>query len=118
MKRIIFSSVLVLGFYAVAEDAATEAAPPPTTAPTEVRENVVDTRQNRQDARIEQGENSGALTDQESKRLNKQQNRIERAETRAMKDGQMTGKEVRKINRMQNKASRDIYRAKHNKKTK
>lgn len=75
---------------------------------------LVDQRQENQERRIEQGVNSGRLTEREANRLEAQQNRIENAETRAKADGVVTRGERIRLAHRQNKASRNIYRKKHN----
>ena len=77
----------------------------------------VDKRQVNQEKRIKQGIKSGQLTEKEADRLGKQQQRIQKAEDAAKADGQVTKQERKKLNKMQDNASKDIYKAKHNKKT-
>jgi len=72
-----------------------------------------DRREARQERRIEQGVNSGALTPRESARLERQQKRIEDVETRAEADGKVTPKERAHLARMQDRESRHIRRQKH-----
>jgi hypothetical protein len=71
----------------------------------------------RQDARIDQGVASGALTPRETQRLESEQDVIARTRGRALADGSMTPSEARRITWEQNRASRDIYRLKHNDRT-
>lgn len=66
-----------------------------------------------QQARIEQGVQSGALTNREASRLERGEARINRAESRALSDGTLTKGESRHITHMQNEESRAIYRQKH-----
>lgn len=74
-------------------------------------------RERRQAARIQQGENSGQLTQGEAKRLEKGEARIENTREAALSDGHMGAGERRKLHNMQNRESRRIWRAKHNGKT-
>jgi hypothetical protein len=74
----------------------------------------IDKREDRQEARIQQGAASGTLTDRETQRLEHQQGRIDRMQDRAAADGQVTHKERAKITAVQNEANRDIRRKKHN----
>lgn len=71
----------------------------------------------RQDARIDQGVASGALTPRETQRLDSEQGVIARTRTRALADGTISPHEARQITAEQNRASRDIYRLKHNDRT-
>jgi len=74
---------------------------------------VVNARQARQHARIEQGIASGELTRHEAARL-KTEERAIRAEERAFKsDGNLTRNERRQLERDLDRANRDIYREKH-----
>lgn len=68
----------------------------------------------RQDARIDQGVVSGALTPRETQRLETEQGVIARTRGQALADGVMTPHEARQITWEQDRASRDIYRLKHN----
>ncbi len=76
----------------------------------------IDQRQEKQEARIEQGSASGQLTPAEQKRLEAQQKHIQKIEDKATVDGIMTGKEKARIARAQNRSHRKIYRKKHNRK--
>ena len=73
----------------------------------------VDNRQDRQEARIEQGVASGELTRRETARLDAQQSHITRMEHRMEADGKVTGKEALRMERAQDKASRRIAHNKH-----
>ena len=73
----------------------------------------VEQREMNQERRIQQGVNSGQLTQREAVRLQAEQGRIERAENRAQADGRVTPQERARLNSMQNHASGDIYREKH-----
>lgn len=74
----------------------------------------IDQRQENQERRIEQGAESGALTNREEHRLEHQQMRIERQEEAAKADGVVTPGERARLTHQQNKASRAIARKKHN----
>lgn len=74
----------------------------------------VDARQERQQERIVRGVQSGELTRQEERRLERQQNRMQRMENRAKADGVVTPQERHRLQKAQNHNSRAIYRAKHN----
>ena len=73
----------------------------------------VDQRQANQEARIQQGVQSGSLTPREANRLERGQDRVERMEDRAKADGQVTVKERERLQRADNHQSRDIRREKH-----
>ena len=74
-------------------------------------------RQLRQNARIHQGVKSQELTFRETRTLRREQHRIQRTKRRALRDGVVTPRERVRIENRQNKASRDIYRLKHNGRT-
>lgn len=74
----------------------------------------IDQRQANQEKRIEQGIDSGALTNRETNRLEHQQTRIDHQEDAAKADGRMTPAERARLTHQQNKASRNIARKKHN----
>lgn len=74
----------------------------------------IDQRQENQDRRIEQGLESGALTQREANRLEHQQMRIEHQEAAAKADGVVTNGERARLTHQQNKANRNIARKKHN----
>lgn len=71
-------------------------------------------RQVRQQARIHQGVDSGELTANETKRLEKTQRRIRKSKRQAWSDGQLTNKEKLRLEKQQDRASHQIYRLKHN----
>ncbi len=105
MKKILIISLLSMG-YAFAEDS--NSSQPMTS------EAQVDQRQENQGKRIEQGVQSGELTEKEQHRLERKQRNIEKAQKRAEADGTVDDQEKRRLKRMQNRASREIYRKKHN----
>lgn len=71
----------------------------------------------RQEQRIEQGLQSGALTTREAARLQREQAHIDQMQARALADGELTAAERARIHAAQNAASRDIYRQKHDAQT-
>jgi len=71
-------------------------------------------REARQQARIEQGVDTGQITTREYQRLEREQGRIEAHQQRAWFDGVLTPGEACRLTRQQNRTSRDIWRAKHN----
>jgi len=70
-----------------------------------------------QQARIEQGLQSGQLNTNEAGRLEREEARIESTEAKALRDGHLSPQEKARITQMQDQASRDIYREKHNTQT-
>ena len=77
----------------------------------------VDQRQANQDARIQQGAKSGALTDKEAARLQAGQAKVQAKEDTAKSDGQVTARERARLAKSQNKQSRKIAKEKHDKQT-
>lgn len=75
----------------------------------------IDQRQAEQQKRIEQGVQSGQLTQKEAARLEHGQQHIQNMENKAMADGRMTNKERARIEHAQDQQSRKIYREKHDK---
>lgn len=73
----------------------------------------VDQRQANQEARIQQGVQSGQLTDREAARLEKGQDRVQAAEDRAKADGKVTKAERVKLDAKQDRQSRRIAKQKH-----
>ncbi|MCG3187381.1 MAG: hypothetical protein IOMNBAOH_01992 [Rhodocyclaceae bacterium] len=73
----------------------------------------VDQRQEQQARRIDQGQQSGALTEREAGRLERGQARIQAMEGRAEADGTVTPQERRRLHQAQDTQSRHIYREKH-----
>ncbi len=67
-----------------------------------------------QQQRIQQGLDSGALTDREAARLEHGQARTHRIEANAAADGRVGPLEQARIQSVQNRQSRHIYRKKHN----
>ena len=71
-------------------------------------------RMDRQEERIEQGAESGNLTDKETKRLENQQEIIKEERDNATEDGKITRGERKEIRHDQRKASHAIREKKHN----
>ncbi len=71
-------------------------------------------RETRQQARIDQGVDSGQITHREFRHLERQQGRIEAYRERAWSDGNLSASEARHLTRAQNRAGRHIWRSKHN----
>lgn len=67
-----------------------------------------------QQNRIEQGVQSGALTNKETAHLERGQGRIDRKEARVGADGHVSAREQARIQHAENKQSNKIYREKHN----
>jgi uncharacterized membrane protein YebE (DUF533 family) len=77
----------------------------------------VDQREANQQARIQQGVQSGELTSREATNLEKGQAHVEKMEGKAKADGKVTPKERARLTKAQDKQSRKIYRKKHNART-
>ncbi|MBV9470115.1 MAG: hypothetical protein JO316_17325 [Abitibacteriaceae bacterium] len=74
----------------------------------------INARQHRQNARIERGERSGALTGREANRLEHRERNIARVEARDRRSGgKFTAQERRNIQHRLNNTSRAIYNQKH-----
>jgi len=67
-----------------------------------------------QQSRIEQGVQSGQLTNREASQLERGQARVNRAEARAGADGHVGAREQARIQHRENVQSRHIFRDKHN----
>ena len=67
-----------------------------------------------QQNRIEQGVQSGALTNKETAHLERGQAHIDRKEARVGADGRVSAREQARIQHAENKQSNKIYREKHN----
>ncbi len=78
---------------------------------------LVDKRQANQEARIQQGVQSGQLTPKETAKLEKGQAKVQAAENKAKADGVVTPKERAKLAKKQDKQSKKIYKEKHDKQT-
>ena len=77
----------------------------------------LDQREDRQQQRIQQGVDSGALTPGEARRLEGEQARIQATEDRMRADGHLSPRERERLSQMENRASGDINRLKHNDRT-
>lgn len=77
----------------------------------------IDQRQANQQKRIDQGVQSGALTQQEAANLQKRQDKLAQHEQAAKADGVVTAKERHMLKREEDRNSRAIYRKKHNGRT-
>jgi len=77
----------------------------------------VDQREANQQARIQQGVQSGQLTPKETANLERGQAHVDKMEAKAKADGVVTAKERAKLAKAQTKQSRKIARKKHNKRT-
>ena len=73
----------------------------------------IDKRQANQEARIQQGVQSGQLTQREAARLEKGQERVQKMEDKAKADGVVTKKERARIQHAQNVQSLHIAKQKH-----
>lgn len=74
---------------------------------------VVDQRQANQERRIEQGTQSGALTEREAVRIERGQDRVQRIEDKAKADGKVTRAERVRLHQTQDAQSARIYNQKH-----
>jgi len=70
-----------------------------------------------QQRRIEQGLQSGALTNKEASKLERGQARVDRSEARAGADGRIGPREQAGIQHQENVQSKQIFRGKHNRRT-
>ena len=88
------------------------------TASGALADGPIKQRQENQDARIEQGADSGALTGKEQKKLEKQQDAIDDARDQALaNDGKIGAREARGLTAAQDAASGQIRRLKSNDRT-
>lgn len=88
-----------------------------TIAPVNRRMNI-EARQRRQQHRIAQGVRSGQLSAGETARLERREAGIERREQKMrFSGGKFTPGERRAVQKQLNSTNRQIYRAKHNKRT-
>jgi hypothetical protein len=91
------------------------AAALPAAAQTTPR---VDARQGNQEARIQKGAQTGALTGREAARLERGQDKVQAMEGKARSDGKVTPRERARLAKEQNKQSRKIAKQKHDKQRK
>ena len=73
----------------------------------------IDQRQVNQEQRIQQGVQSGSLTQKEAANLEKGQTHVQNMENKAMADGKVTNKEANRIEQAQDKQSKKIEHQKH-----
>jgi hypothetical protein len=73
----------------------------------------VDQRQANQEQRIQQGVQSGSLTQKEAAKLEKGQDHVQKMEDKAKADGKVTPKERARLQHAENVQSRSIAREKH-----
>jgi hypothetical protein len=99
MKKTVF--VMLIGAFILGTVAAAGAEP-------------VIGREARQQARIQQGVQSGEITPLEYQRLEREQAAIEAHRQKAWADGTLSPWEAQHLTREQNRASRHIWRTKHN----
>lgn len=78
----------------------------------------VDARQASQEARIQQGAQSGALTGREAAKLDSGQDKVQAMEGTAKADGKVTPRERARLAKAQNKQSTKIAKQKHDKQRK
>lgn len=77
----------------------------------------LDKREAHMERRIEQGKNSGALTDKEANRLEQRKAKLDEAKDRAKADGKVTKEERARLNKKADRVSHDIKRQKHDMQT-
>jgi Skp family chaperone for outer membrane proteins len=75
----------------------------------------VNKRQRRQNHRVEQGVQSGELTQQEQNKIEHQEAKVDNLEEKLRADGDLSKKDKAKLDVAQDRTSRSIYRKKHNK---
>ena len=73
----------------------------------------VDQRQANQERRIDQGVESGSLTQREAARLDRGQAHVQNLEDKAKADGKVTPKERARLQHAENVQSKRIYSEKH-----
>lgn len=73
----------------------------------------LDQRQANQEARIQQGVQSGALTAKEAERLEKGQEHVQKIEDKVKADGKVTARERERLHQAEDVQSRHIAREKH-----
>ncbi len=75
-----------------------------------------DRREQRQEARIQQGIQNGSLTPEEASKLQNGQARVDHMQQKAMADGKMSPQEKMRLEKMQDRQSHRIHRMKHGEK--
>jgi hypothetical protein len=88
----------------------------PNSAPSQRMQADVQRNVNQQQ-RIEQGLQSGQLTNREAAKLERGQARVNRAEARAGADGHVGPNEQRRVQKAENRQSRRIHKEKHDAQT-
>lgn len=108
MKRTVILSTAMLFALSLAAGAQTTT----TTKPHE----TINQRKANQQRRIVQGDRSGQMTPNETRRVENQEHGINREERgmRAQDNGRLTTQDRRTLRAQQNQESRRIYRDKHN----
>lgn len=101
------TSIIAVLFAAAALPAAAQTATP-----------RVDARQASQEARIQQGVQSGALTGKEAAKLERGQDKVQSMENKAKADGKVTPRERARLAKEQNKQTRKIAKEKNDKQRK
>ena len=122
MKRTLIFSIATLALSGIltaqsyAQNPNTQGAGPGKVDPNHPRVNQVNNREAKQQDRIANGIESGAVTPKEGAKLEKQQQHIDHQEKKDMKadNGHLTKSDQAKLNREQNRASKNIYNKKHN----
>lgn len=107
-KTIVVCATAAAGLAILAGPAAAQATP------GQHQRHRVDQRQQHQSDRITHGVESGQITAREQYHLERQQRHVNGMERRIESDGRVTPREALHIERAQDRASRDIYRARHN----
>lgn len=102
MKKLLLT-LMVLGFFAVCAGESYGQLTP-----------RADARQKLQNKRIRHGVRNNSLTGKEAARLANQQQNIRQYERQIKSDGTVTLEERARLRHKENKASRNIYKAKHN----
>ncbi len=106
MKNVASKLVVVAGITLFTSLSALAQTPAPATP-------RADQRQLNQEQRIQQGTQSGQLTNKEAARLEKGQDRVDRMEDKAKADGTVTSQERKRLQHAENVQSRNIQREKH-----
>jgi hypothetical protein len=104
----LFNKTLAVLAFAVPLTAFSQTAPAPSTP-------RVDQRQVNQEQRIQQGVQSGSLTQKEAGKLEKGQDHVQKVEDKAKADGKVTPKERERLQQAQNNQSKKIEHQKHDK---
>jgi hypothetical protein len=112
VKTLIAALALSMGGLAMAQTATPVVAPKdPMATPG------LDKREANQQKRIDQGVASGALTAQETNRMDKREAKLNADEAAAKADGKVTHKERMHLKNEAKRDSAAIYRQKHDKQT-